>query len=92
MMKRFPEDFEIHDHWMPGATQYVLFGSNADDKECISVILGPNKEHSGIYSNGVDTYEMWDYREPDPQGHLTRNEINDHLKKFPFKMVENTGV
>lgn len=49
-------------------------------KTLISVIGGG----LGHYGDGETTFEMWDYREDDPQGHLTAEEINEHLATNPF--------
>jgi hypothetical protein len=51
-----------------------------DGKTIISVIGGG----FGHYGDGVTTFEMYDFREEDPQGYLTVDEINEHLKQNPF--------
>lgn len=72
----FPKDFVEKNH--PHSGLHYTF--SIDDKVYVSVLLG-----TAFYSNGVDTYEMWYFREDEPQGHLTINQINEHLKNNPFQ-------
>jgi len=70
----FPESFKSKIHpVVPGATQWVL--ENEEGKTVISVVGGG----SGLYGDGVRTFEMYDFREDEPQGYLTKEEINEHL-------------
>lgn len=36
---------------------------------------------SGLYGDGVNTFEFWDFREDMPKGCLTTEKINDLLKR-----------
>jgi hypothetical protein len=74
----FPYDFESTTHRIvPGATQWLW--KNDDIK--ISIVGGGE----GLMGNGVVSFEMWDSREDDIQGYRTKDEINEHLKKFPVE-------
>ena len=72
---KFPDDFTSEQHRFGGIHyKYSLFNELK-----ISIVFGRS-----FYSNGIDTYEMWDYREGDPQGYLSIEQINEHLKNNPF--------
>jgi hypothetical protein len=73
----FPKDFIKNHHHIPGAIQWSL-KKNSD--VLISIVGGAK----GLYGDGITTFEMWDYREPEPQGWLTKNNINKHLKENPL--------
>lgn len=92
---KFPDDFESCPHAFGVIPSYrgekydnaMKYGYPSLDDPKISVVFG-----SLFYSNGIDTYEMWDMREKkyggtiDPAGYLTIKEINNHLKKNPIKI------
>ena len=70
----FPESFKRKIHSVvPGATQWVL--KDEEGNTVISVVGGGY----GLYGDGVRTFEMYDFREEEPQGYLTKEEINKHL-------------
>lgn len=71
----FPKDFIKTPHPLGYGDHYKLYIGN---EVKVSVIFGIG------YSNGIDTYEMFDFREDDPQGFLTADQINEHLKNNPF--------
>jgi len=48
-------------------------------KTKISVIGG-----EGCYGDGINTFEIWDFREPEPEGYKTKDEINNYLRAHPF--------
>lgn len=94
-MVKFPEDFDLKDetqelfknlsteygyekfHWTyPKRPEGVL---EKDHKVVISIIGG-----TGCYGDGYSTFEMFDFREDDVQGHLNVWEINEHLKNHPL--------
>ena len=75
---KFPEDFTVKNHQIvQNAKQWLL----KKDNEIIISIVGGGY---GLYGNGIDTFEMWDYREDQPQGYLTKDEINTHLQYNPI--------
>ena len=74
----FPDDFSRMMHKViPGATQWV-YPKTGD--VVISVVGGG----FGIHGDGVRTFEMYDFREDEPQGYLLEEEINEHLEKNPI--------
>lgn len=73
---KFPQDFKFRTHPIGVGAQFCY--PDFDNAE-VSVVIGDM-----FYSNGVDTYEMFDFREDDPQGWLTVDDINEHLLKNPF--------
>lgn len=74
---RFPEDFKKSAHQLGSGVQYVW----PQDRDAeISIVGG----HWGLYGDGITTFEMYDFREGDIQGHLTIDQINKHLKNNPF--------
>jgi hypothetical protein len=78
--KTFPEDFTSKPHdVLPGATQWLLF-YDEESQPVMSVVGGA----SGLYGDGVTSFEMWDFREDEPQAYLSAEEINNHLKENPF--------
>jgi len=75
---KFPEDFTVSKHpTMPGGKQWIL---KKDNEVIISIVGGDY----GVYGDGVDTFEMWDYREDMPRGYLTKDAINIHLENNPI--------
>jgi len=75
----FPESFTSKPHPLPNATQWVI--TNKLGIPIISVVGGGY----GMYGNGITTFEMYDYREEEPQGYMTREEITKYLKENPLK-------
>jgi hypothetical protein len=76
----FPNDFKSIPHPVtPGATQWTL--NDSKGKTIISVVGGG----IGLYGNGITTFEMWDFREEEPRGYLSTNDINKHLKENPIE-------
>ena len=75
---KFPEDFTVENHQtVQNAKQWLL----KKDNEIIISIVGGGY---GPYGNGIDTFEMWDYREYQPKVYLTKDEINTHLQNNPI--------
>ena len=75
---KFPKDFTVKNHQIvQNAKQWLL----KKDNEIIISIVGGGY---GLYGNGIDTFEMWDYREDQPRGYLTKDEINIHLQNNPI--------
>ncbi len=80
----FPDDFKQKIHpVILGATQWVYI---KDGEVQISIVGGG----SGLYGDGVRTFEMYDFREHDVQGYLTEDEINEHLRNNPFLNIAMT--
>lgn len=74
----FPNDFtEINHPVVPGARQWLL---KKEGETIISIVGGG----SGLYGDGISTFEMYDFREDGPQGHLSKEEINQHLQSNPI--------
>ena len=70
---KFPEDFTVKNHQIvQNAKQWLL---KKDNEIIISIVGG---------GNGIDTFEMWDYREDQPRGYLIKDEINTHLQNNPI--------
>ena len=57
-----------------------------DGEVLISIVGGG----SGLYGDGVRTFEMFDFREDEPQSYLLEDEINEHLKNNPFLNIAMT--
>ncbi len=72
----FPQDFMSRPHSVGVGTQFCYPDF---ENTRISIVIGDM-----FYSNGSTTYEMWDFREEDPQGYLTVDEINEHLQNNPL--------
>lgn len=80
----FPHDFQKRIHpVIPGAAQWVYI---KDGEVQISIVGGG----SGLYGDGVRTFEMFDFREDEPQSYLLEDEINEHLKNNPFLNIAMT--
>ena len=75
---KFPESFLKKPHSFPGATQWLLRESKG--RVAISVIGGVR----GLYGDGVLTFEIWDFKEDDVRGYMTKEQINDHIKKYTY--------
>ena len=81
----FPKDFKQNGHpHIPGATQWLYEKPGRipelDHENAISIVGGG----MGLYGDGVTTFEMYDFREGEPQGYLSIEEINKHLASNPF--------
>jgi len=77
---KFPEDFHMKIHpVVPGATQWTYAPEGKDT--VISIVGGGY----GLYGDGLRTFEMYDFREDGPQGHLLVEEINEHLQNNPIE-------
>lgn len=75
----FPQDFNVKAHpVVPGATHWT-YPTSGDT--VISVVGGGD---FGLYGDGINTFEMYDFRESEPQGYLTSDEINEHLVNNPI--------
>jgi len=85
---KFPESFEERVHpVVPGATQWLYFiPDNHPNPELIAgqTIISIVGGGHGLHGDGVDTFEMWDFREDNPHGYLTAEEINQHLQDHPL--------
>jgi hypothetical protein len=80
----FPYDFQKRIHpVIPGAAQWVYI---KDGEVQISIVGGG----LGLYGDGVRTFEMFDFREDEPQSYLLEDEINEHLKNNPFLNIAMT--
>ena len=75
-ISKFPQDFKFRSHPIGQCAQFCY--PDFENVE-ISVVIG-----DVFYSNGVDTYEMYDFRQNEPQGWLTVDDINNHLLNNPF--------
>lgn len=74
----FPQDFNECMHAIvPGASQWT---APTNGKIVISIVGGGY----GLYGDGINTFEMYDFRESDVQGHLSTDEINEHLLNNPL--------
>jgi hypothetical protein len=72
----FPESFEKKKHSVIfGATQWTYSENGA---VVISVVGGG----IGLYGDGINTFEMYDFRQEQPQGYLSIEEINEYLKSI----------
>ena len=79
---KFPKDFKNKPHAaVLGATQWTVGTLDKPDEIIISIVGGID---SGLYGNGITSFEMWDFREEEPKGWLTIEEINEHLKNNPI--------
>ena len=78
----FPNDFSEREHPnVPGATQWRYPKYLADGEITMISIVGGGY---GLNGDGVRTFEMFDFREEDTRGYMTKEEINDHLSANPF--------
>lgn len=69
---KFPESFEKRPHPVIDGVQYAYPSFSSCD---ISIVFG-----SRFYSDGIETYEMFDFIEDEPRGYLTIDQINEYLK------------
>lgn len=74
----FPDDFKVKKHGIVDNSKHWQYPN--ENKTVISVVGGG----FGLYGNGITTFEMYDMRESEPQGYLTKEEINEHLKNNPI--------
>jgi hypothetical protein len=81
-MIKFPENFICEPHpfsergWeYRKAKQWRYVKPNGS---IISVVGGA----AGLYGDGVNTFELWDFDQEEPKGYLTVDEINDYLKSL----------
>jgi hypothetical protein len=74
----FPRDFQKKIHpAIYNVTQWIY---SKDGKVLVSIVGGD----SSFHGDGIRTFEMFDFREDEPQGYLLEDEINEHLKNNPF--------
>ncbi len=87
---KFPEDFVKRPHPNFGSSSYMYERYKNAFQYCypnfeenkISIIGGSDM----FYCDGTDnSFEMYDFREDEPQGYLTADQINEHLQKNPFE-------
>jgi hypothetical protein len=77
---QFPKDFASREHMckrVMGAdgTHWTLRNEAGDD--IVSIVGGVPE--SGLYGDGVTTFEMWDFAYGEPRGGMTIPQINEHL-------------
>lgn len=77
-MIKFPEDFKVQPHSVVPNAMRAVFPK--EGKAVISIVGGGR----GLYGNGITTFEMWDFREEQPKGYLSVEEINLHLEQNPI--------
>lgn len=72
----FPENFEKKPHpVVPNAIQYIGIKPNG---QTISIVGGGK----GLYGDGINTFEMWDFDEEEPRGYLNKEKINEYLSNI----------
>lgn len=81
MIAVFPDSFQQRRHQLAAVmgvagSQWQLL--DAAGKCRVSVVGGPTANLK-LYGDGISTFEMWDMNEPDPQGWMTKDEINSYL-------------
>lgn len=81
-MIKFPEDFTCEPHHLTdlgwayrNAKQWKYVKPNGI---LISVVGGC----AGLHGDGVNTFEMWDFDQEEPQGYLTKEQINEYLNNI----------
>jgi hypothetical protein len=78
---KFPQDYDTRDHkYYKGSTEYLL--RNDDGKPVISVVGG-----NGAHGDGVNTFELWDFREFKPINNLTIEQVNQYVKDHPIDKI-----
>lgn len=71
----FPQSFTINIHpVVPGATQWLF----RKGEKTISIVGGG----MGLYGDGVESFEMYDFDEDGPRGYQTVEEINEYLESL----------
>jgi hypothetical protein len=74
----FPQDFLRRPH--PVVSNATMWTYPKTGKTVISIVGGGE----GLYGNGVETFEMFDFRQEETQNYLLEEEINEHLKNNPI--------
>lgn len=77
-MVKFPEDFKVQTH---SIVPNAMMATYPKEGEVVISIVGGG---TGLYGNGITTFEMWDFREEQPKGYLSVEEINLHLEQNPI--------
>jgi hypothetical protein len=78
---KFPEDFVIRPHFIPGAQQW-LYSYNDNSNDMISIVGGG----IGINGDGEETFEMWDTKNMmDPMGYMSREDIQKWFEDHPIE-------
>lgn len=77
----FPDDFQKKPHPISpalgrAAWQWALYDQAGEMK--VSVVGGCEPI---LHGNGIDTFEMWDFADPEPLNWLSAEEINKHLQE-----------
>lgn len=72
---KFPTSFEVKPHdCIPFAKQWLY------KNESITIsIVGGGK---GLYGDGINTFEYWDFSQKNPIPYLTKRSINARLRKY----------
>ena len=77
MKIKFPQDFEKIPHpVIPTATQWSYTKPNGTT---ISIVGGG----FGLYGDGINDFEMFDFDEEGPRGYMSIDEINNYLSTIP---------
>ena len=85
----FPNDFQITENgYLEDSIQYMYYYDNPsqdllkynedDFKQKYSVIIGKDPR---VQSNGLNTYELYDFETEEIYGHLTAQEVNEIINK-----------
>jgi len=83
----FPKDFEVTENgYLEDSIQYVYFNPSQDylkysedDFRCLySVIIGKDPR---VQSNGVNTYDLYDFNTEQNYGNVTVEEINEIINQ-----------
>ena len=75
---KFPESFEVKPHGcIPNAIQWLYKNENIT----ISIVGGGK----GLYGDGINTFEFWDFSQKSPIPYITKININTRLKKYKHK-------
>jgi len=74
---KFPDDFTIKPHILPGTTHWLITKPNGIEISVVGGGIGP-------HGDGVTTFEMWDFDDEEPKGYLTIEDINRHLSLIPW--------
>ena len=73
---KFPDDFIHKTH--PVVSSASQWTAKKPNGTTISIVGGGH----GLYGNGVTTFEMWDFDTEQPEGYLSKEEINEYLQKI----------
>lgn len=72
---KFPTSFEVKPHnCIPSATQWLYKNENIT----ISIVGGGK----GLYGDGINTFEYWDFSQKNPIPYLSKRSINARLRKY----------